>query len=175
MPLQHRLQFALRGAEYGFAIPDNDWDAFEEVAEYCCDIWNGANSLVIPVGREGELPESLDGVLETRDVERVFMHQRLLDAGATEVLATRFVGRTTQLWPRAFDNELHPLNLQPSFREPTGDGSKPALPIPVYEDPVLRRVSRLVFGRIDNEGRDAYGEAFSPGGTSRGRRAIGRS
>jgi len=37
--------------------------------------------------------------------------------------------------PEMVRHELHPLNLQPTFREPTAGGPQLALPIPVYDQP----------------------------------------
>jgi hypothetical protein len=53
--MQHRLQFALRGTEWVFAIPSGDLAALDEIAARCCDFWNGANSLLIAVGDNGAL------------------------------------------------------------------------------------------------------------------------
>jgi hypothetical protein len=43
--MQHRLRYALRGGEFAFVIAHGDLEALEEIAAYCCDFWNGANSL----------------------------------------------------------------------------------------------------------------------------------
>lgn len=66
---QHRLQFALRGAEWAFAIPDGDLAALEEVAAICCDFWNGANSLVIAIGEDGSLNADTERERRVPDAE----------------------------------------------------------------------------------------------------------
>jgi DNA-binding MarR family transcriptional regulator len=158
--VQHRLQFALRGPENAFAIVDGDWAAFEEVAAVCCDIWNGANSLVVTVNASGELTTlALDTLLTTRDVEHVYVHGTVNEAGR-EALSARFGERTIALRSMAFRHELHPLDLQPSFREGPERGPRVVLPIPVYDDVTLRRLARLVYGRIEDEKRDEYAKAF---------------
>ena len=159
MARQHRLQFSLRGAEFACAISKGDLAALEEVAAHCCDVWNGANSLIVVVDDQGHLPPTLDDLLEVRDVERIYVHERIPDIGR-DAIATRFGDRMNDLRREAFRHELHPLNLQPTFRDPPEAGPRLAMPIPVYENDALQRVARLAFGRIDSEDRDEYAKAF---------------
>jgi hypothetical protein len=160
MPQQHRLQFALRGPEWAFAIPDGDMAALEEVAAVCCSFWNGANSLLIPIGEKDAIPTDLDVFLDIRDIDQAFVHERV-DEAARAQMADRFGHhRITSMWSQMTHHELHPLNLQPSFREPPAGGPHLALPIPVYDDEALTRLARVAWGRIDDEDRDEYAEAF---------------
>jgi hypothetical protein len=64
------------------------------------------------------------------------------------------------MWSEIARHELHPLNLQPTFRAPSPDGAHLALPIPVFEDESLARFARIAWGRIEDEDRGEYGEAF---------------
>jgi hypothetical protein len=156
--VQHRLRYALRGGEYAFAVPEGDLDALEEIAGQCCDFWNGANSLLIPVAEDGAITE-VEGLFEIREPERIYMHGRVSEAGQA-ALRARWGEHVSPLWPEAFRHEHHPLNLQPSAREPAEDGPQIALPIPSYEEPDLARIARIVWGRINDDDRSEYEEAF---------------
>jgi hypothetical protein len=156
---QHRLQFALRGGEYAFAINHGDFEALEDVASRCCDFWNGANSLIISVDDNPEFKASLDHVTATRDVERVFIHSRVTEQGRL-ALQERFGARLVPMNDFGLRLDFHPLNLQPSFRDPPEDGPRIVLPVPVYEPSELSRVGIVTFGRIDDEARDGYSSAF---------------
>jgi hypothetical protein len=157
---QHRLQFALRGPEWAFAIPDGDFAALEEVAALCCDVWNGANSLLIAVDEAGSLSADTDELLGTRDVERVYVHERINEAQRDKLTERFGQERIDEISSRLTRRELHPLNLQPSYREPPAGGPQLALPIPIYENEDLARVARVAWGRIDEEDRPHYSEAF---------------
>ncbi len=156
---QHRLQFAMRGGEYAFAIPAGDLAALDEVVPICCQVWNGANSLIVPVTEDAELPVSVEHATTTRDVERVFVHKAVGDGGRAR-LAARFPGRTTLLHDHALERDLQPLNLQPSFRDPPQGGPSAVLPVPVYDDDALRRIAHVACGFIDEASVGEYGEAF---------------
>jgi hypothetical protein len=47
---QHRLVYYVRGPEWAFAIPAGDFDALDEVMRLCSGFWNGAGSLIVPIG-----------------------------------------------------------------------------------------------------------------------------
>ena len=103
-----RLSYSLRGPEWGFAVPQGDLEALEEVIETCSSFWNGIGSLIIPVRSDGRIYDSLDRALEVRQVEHVLVHERVGER-ATESLRTRL----TNVVPlRAIDeHEIHPLFL----------------------------------------------------------------
>jgi hypothetical protein len=158
--MQHRLQLALRGPEWAFALPKDDFGVLEEIAARCCDFWNGANSLLIAVDEEGRLPEALDVFLGARDVEHVLVHETL-DEDRQQGLIERFgPSRLGPLWPGFDENEVHPLNLQPSRLDPPSGGPQVALPVPVFEDGDLRRIALLSWGQIAEENQTEYAEAF---------------
>lgn len=160
MARQHRLQFALRGAEWAFAVPEGDLAAVEDVAALCCDFWNGANSLLIAVSEDGSLSDGLDSMLAIRDVERVWVHQRVNEAHQASLHERFGPERVGRIWAGLTRHELHPLNLQPAYREPPQGGPQLAVPVPSYKDPALARVSRVAWGRIDDDDRADYAEAF---------------
>src|SRR5205085_3339450 len=54
----------------------------------------------------------------------------------------------------------HPLNLQPTYREPPSGGPQTPLPEPAYDDAALARLARIIWGRIDDEDRPEYEKAF---------------
>ncbi|HEX3425156.1 MAG TPA: hypothetical protein VHT30_03430 [Acidimicrobiales bacterium] len=159
MPEQYRLQFAVRGGEYAFAICQDDFDALEEVAGYCCDVWNGANSLICAVDGPDALP-NLEYLLAARNVEVVYVHKRV-DEATRAALIARFNGRVEHLWGEQFRHEVHPILLQPSYRDRPAGGPHLELPIPVYDDELLRRLSRVVYGRIEDDDRPEYAKAFT--------------
>jgi hypothetical protein len=156
---QHRLQFAVRGGEYAFAIREGDLAALDQIVTICGQVWNGANSLIVPVSEDAELPVLVDHATANRDVERVFIQKAVGKAGQAR-LAARFPGRTIQLHDHALQFDLHPLNLQPSFRDPPQGGPSEVLPIPVYDNDALQRIARVACGFIEDAGVGAYGEAF---------------
>lgn len=158
MVVQHNLRYAFRGPELGFAIPWGDFAALEEVAALACDFWNGANSLVIAVGDGGELPD-LDVLLEICDIERVYVHDNV-DGTGRVALDKRFGNRLTSPWAYRLDREQHPLNLQPSFGAGGMASPPPVLPLPIYDNELLQRLTRIAFGRIKEEDRGAYETAF---------------
>jgi hypothetical protein len=69
---QQRLRGVLRGPEYEFA-PHGDLSALEEVVELCCDIWNGAGSLILPIPRSGRVTGGHEQYLETRQIGECFV------------------------------------------------------------------------------------------------------
>jgi hypothetical protein len=159
MATQHNLRYAFRGPELAFAIPWGDFAALEEVADLACDFWNGANSLIVAVGSDGDVPD-MDLLLRICEVERVYVHDRVGDAGRA-ALTARFGSRLRSPWAYGLEREQHPLNLQPSFRTADSAGPLPVLLLPAYEDEALRRIARIAFGRIKDEDWEDYGTAFS--------------
>lgn len=157
--MQHRLRYALRGGEFAFAIARGSVDAVEEIAGYCCDFWNGANSLLMSVDGDGTVA-AVDRIFEVREPERIYLHSSLSEAARAAVRARWGHERVSDLWPEAFRHELHPLNLQPSYREPPAHGPHVALAIPEYADGALTRLAHIVWGRIDDEDRMEYETAF---------------
>jgi hypothetical protein len=69
-----RLTYTLRGPEWGFAVPQGNLAALEEVIRLCSSFWNGLGSLIIPVRSDGTLNQSLDRLLEVREVDQVLVH-----------------------------------------------------------------------------------------------------
>jgi hypothetical protein len=158
--MQHRLQFALRGPEWAFALPKDDVGALEDVAARCCDFWNGANSLLIAVDEAGDLPADLDVLLDVCDVEHVLVHEDLGEDRRQGLIERFGHSRLGPLWPGFDEREVHPLNLQPARLDPPSGGPQIALPVPVYEDTELRRIALLSWGRIVEENVTEYAEAF---------------
>jgi hypothetical protein len=157
--MQHRLRYALRGGELAFAIPEGDLDAVAELADSCCDFWNGANSVLVAVAEDGTIAPT-ERLFEVREPEQIYLHARL-GAGARAALVARFgQERLTDIHTRTFSHELHPLNLQPAYRDPPADGPQTPLPEPVYDDADLARLARIIWGRIDDEDRPEYESAF---------------
>lgn len=156
--MQHRLRYALRGGEFAFAITSGDLGALKEIAGHCCDLWNGVNSLLIPVDEDGTV-HMTDEFLGIREPERIYVHRGLSEKAQTAVRA-RWPDRAHQLWPRAFGHELHPLDLQPSYREPPAEGSRISLPVPRYDQPELATLARVIWGRIEDQDLAHYEEAF---------------
>ena len=157
--MQHRLRYALRGGEFAFAIPSEDLGALEEVAGHCCGFWNGANSLLIVVGDDGIIPPT-ERLLEIREPEHIYVHKGVSEVGRAALYQRWGHDRVSELWREAFNHELHPLNLQASYRDLPADGPHIALPVPSYEDPQLARLARIVWGHIDDEDRPEYETAF---------------
>jgi hypothetical protein len=157
---QHRILHAFRGAEYAFAIPDGDLDVLAEVIGWCCDIWNGANSLLIPVTADGSYPPYVEQFLELRPIDQMVIHTSLPD-GTDRVFGERFGHDIVSVhWERLLANDLHPLNLQPSFQRGSAPEGRPPLPIPAYDDDALARIARVVWGRLDPEDDAEFREAF---------------
>ena len=153
------MRFALRGQECAFAIPRGDFEALEEVSGHSCDFWNGSNSLIILVGPRGGLPGDLDVHISVRDVERVYVHERVGEQGL-RALESRFGSRVTRLHEDSFKNDVHPLHLQPSYRNLPDGSPRVVLPIPIYGTEALSRVGAVAFGRIHNTDRGEYEKAF---------------
>ncbi len=158
--MQHRLRYALRGCEFAFAIAEGDLAAVEEVAARCCDFWNGANSLLIAVDEHGTVAP-VERLAEIREPERIYVHERVSAAGRDAITGRWGHERVSDLWREAFRHDLHPLNLQPSYREPSAEVPRIALPVPDYADAELARLARVVWGRIDDEDRPEYETAFA--------------
>jgi hypothetical protein len=117
--------------------------------------------LVIAIGDDGTLPAGIDDLLAVRDVERVWVHARIDDAGEASLVDRFGHGRVTRIWTDDLTpHELHPLSLQPAFRDPPAGGPQLSLPIPEYDSEALARVARVAWGRIRDAARDQYGEAF---------------
>lgn len=157
--MQHRLRYALRGGELAFAVPTGDLDAVAEIADRCCDFWNGANSVLIAVAGDGSLAPT-DRLFEVREPEQIYIHERVEDAGRAALRERFGLERVTEIHARTFSHELHPLNLQPTYRDPPTEGPQTPLAAPVYADDDLARLARIVWGRIDGEDRPEYESAF---------------
>jgi hypothetical protein len=153
---QQRLRGVLRGPECAFAIPRGDLDALDEVAALCCDIWNGAGSLILPISPQGRVRGGYEQYLQIRGVDECFLHARV----PPETDATvRALGLTVVRFDPEHIREgsLHPLNLQPGYRDPA---RKTGLLVPNLDDPRLERLLRMVWGRIDDEDQPEYEKAF---------------
>jgi hypothetical protein len=99
-------------------------------------------------------------LLEVREPERLYVHERVSEAGRAAVHERWNHERVSDLWGEAFRHELHPLNLQPSYREQATTGPHVILPVPQHEDSDLAQLARIVWGRIDDEDRPEYETAF---------------
>jgi len=111
----NRLSYSIRGPEWGFAVPQGDLDALEDILRLCSSFWNGIGSLIIPVRRDGRIYHSLDRALEVRDVEQVFVHEHVGER-AEESLRMRL--KNVRPLTNHFDrNEIHPLFLSLNDRD----------------------------------------------------------
>src|SRR5205085_11579939 len=88
------------------------------------------------------------------------VHKRVSEAGRAAVYQRWGHERVSDFWRDVFRHELHPLNLQPTYRDPTADGPHVPLPVPQYDVPELAQFARIVWGRIDDEDQPGYETAF---------------
>ena len=142
-----RLTYTLRGPEWGFAVPQGNLAALEEVIRLCSSFWNGLGSLIIPVRSDGTLDQSLDRLLEVREVDQVLVHDAVGER-AREALGKRF-REVGSLWMD--DHEIHPYYLSLNDR----DESLASIQRPVFGSRRLRRVAEATWGHIaDDEVED---------------------
>jgi hypothetical protein len=155
VPEQQRLRGVLRGPELAVAIPQGDLNALQEVVEVCCDIWNGVGSLILPVDRRGRMTGHHPAYLQSRQAEQCLVHRELPENTYRSLRAL-----VPQVSPFFADlvrqTNLHPLNLQPTY---SGSG-KQSLKVPTFRSAHLRRLSTVVWGRIDDEDRPEYEKGF---------------
>ncbi len=147
-----RLTYTLRGPELGFAVPQGDLAALEEVIRLCSSFWNGLGSLIIPVRSDGTLHPTLDLLLEVRQLDQVLAHDSLGDR-ARQTLATRF-GTVGSLWMDG--HEIHPYFLSLNDR----DESLTRIERPVLKSRRLRRVAEATWGYIPDEEVDDWRQRF---------------
>jgi hypothetical protein len=148
-----------RGPELAFAIPEGDLEALDEVLQ-SCRFWNGGNTLLIPVRRDGRTWPAIEQLLDVRPVETCLFHERVPEK-ARERLQARlgtYVGGWAHLHPRFADRELHPLMLQPSWR---GEEQKPSLMIPRFGNARLERITRATWGYVADDELPDYRRAFN--------------
>ncbi|HEY0318854.1 MAG TPA: hypothetical protein VGC49_11250 [Solirubrobacterales bacterium] len=142
-----RLTYTLRGPEWGFAVPQGNLAALEEVIRLCSSFWNGLGSLIIPVRSDGTLDQSLDRLLEVREVDQMLVHDAIGEC-AREALGKRF-REVGSLWMD--DHEIHPYYLSLNDR----DESLASIQRPVFGSRRLRRVAEATWGHIaDDEVED---------------------
>ena len=149
-----RLSYSLRGPEWGFAVPQGDLEALEDVLRLCSTFWNGIGSLIIPVRSDGRIYHSLDRALEVRKVEQVLAHESLEEC-ASEALRER-VGRVAPL--RAIDkHEIHPLFLSLNDR----DEILETVWRPILATKRLRRIALATWGHISEDDFDDWASRFA--------------
>lgn len=157
---QHRLRTAFRGGEYAFALPTGDYEALEDIVAWCCDIWNGGNALLVPVGGGPRSDSFVELMLSIRGVDLCVVHPHV-EASEEDALRGLFGGdRVLRHFDHLIQHDLHPLNLQPSFLLPPLRQPRRPLPIPVYESEQMRRLALITWGRIDPPDEEDYDEAF---------------
>lgn len=148
-----------RGPERAFAVRQGDLSALEDVAQRCCDIWNGANSLIIPVRSNGSTWPTIDNCLDSGPVEDCLVHDAVSEEAVRRL--SRRLGSRVRQWVRLRDDvderELHPLLLQPSYQR---DANPVVLRVPRFQQRRLHRIALICWGRIRAEDRDDYGTAF---------------
>lgn len=143
---QHRLSYLARGPEWAFAIPQDDFEALEDVMQRCSTFWNGVNSLLVPVSRDGRLNSSLEGLLRTRPVDQYLMHEGLVPR-ARQAVIERFP-EASPLHEHFNEGELHPLLLAPA---PSPTEPKPSLAVPRAASTELRRIVLAAWGYLPDE------------------------
>jgi hypothetical protein len=87
---QHRLEYYARGPEWAFAIAAGDLAALEDVMRHCSAFWNGVNSLIVPVRRDGRISPPVAELLSVRAIDRCFVHASVEGAKAKEAIAKSF-------------------------------------------------------------------------------------
>ena len=147
-----RLSYTLRGPEWGFAVPQGDLAALEEVIRLCSSFWNGLGSLIIPVRSDGNLYPALDRLLEVRQVDQVLIHDAVGER-ARQSLAARFddIG---SLWMDR--HEIHPYFLSLNDR----DESLASVQRPLMKSRRLRRVADATWGYIPDDEVDDWRRRF---------------
>lgn len=147
----HRLQYSVRGPEWAFAVPQGDLDALVEVMSLCCGFWNGVNSLIVPVSKNGRVPRAIGHLVETRGSEQLFVHAAVPD-GARDALMRDFPA-VTRLWDEFDERERHPLTLW---------ASRPrlAIPEPDFSGPRLARIKLATWGLVPDQDRRHWERTF---------------
>jgi hypothetical protein len=93
---QHRLEYYARGPEWAFAIAAGDINALEDVMRRCSAFWNGVNSLIVPVQRDGRIPPLVAELLSVRAVDQCYVHASVEAPRAQTAIAKTF-GPSTAL------------------------------------------------------------------------------
>jgi hypothetical protein len=149
-----RLSYSIRGPEWGFAVPQGDLDALEDVIRICSSFWNGIGSLIIPTRSDGRIYHSLDRALEVREVDQVLVHDRVGER-AQESLRARL--KKVRPLTGSFDqHEIHPLFLSLNDRDEVL--SKIQRPLLVTRR--LRRVALATWGHIPDEDLEEWRKRF---------------
>lgn len=156
---QHRLEYCARGPEWAFAIAQGDIAALEDVMGRCATFWNGVNSLIVPVRRDGRIASDIPEYLSRRAVDRCFVHASVETDKAHEAL-TRTFGATSSLWDGFDRGEVHPLLFQPL---PTDQYAKPSLMTPCFESKTLQRVTLACWGHIPDDDLSSWRDRFNVG------------
>jgi DNA-directed RNA polymerase subunit RPC12/RpoP len=155
---QLRLNYSVRGPEWGFAIPAGDLDALAEVMARCSVFWNGPGSLIVAVGAGGELDPRIEPLLETRPIENCWLHPSLGEAERSAVGARL---PSAKLWEGFDQYELHPLLLATNIPDPM---QRPSLLIPEPGDEEeLRLLTLALWGAIPEDDLFAWGGYYNVG------------
>lgn len=148
-----------RGPERAFVIRQGDLRALEEVVAHCCNLWNGANNLIVPVRSDGRTWPVIGAMLDVRPVEATLVHDAVPKLAVQRL--KRSLGSRAQLWmglrEESDNREIHPLLLQPSYQR---DAERVLLRIPRLEGRRLQRIAMVCWGRVREEDRDDYESAF---------------
>jgi hypothetical protein len=152
---QHWLSYTVRGPEWAFAVPQGDLEALEEIMGGCSTFWNGAGSLIIPVRRDGRIPEVIDWFLRSRPVDGCFWHESLSERAVDGL--QRKIGGAQRLWDGFDRHENHPLHL---VERPGPDDVKPAMKIPTFPSARLRRAVLALWGFMQDADVPFWQEKF---------------
>lgn len=159
-----RLTYTLRGPELGFAVPQGDLTALEDVLRLCSSFWNGLGSLIIPIRADGTLYHSLDRLLEVREVDQVLVHDAVGER-AREALGGRF----REVGPLWMDGgEIHPYYLSLNDR----DKSLEKIQRPIFGTQRLRRVAEATWGYIAADEVEDWRRRFEVTEEARRREAL---
>jgi hypothetical protein len=149
----HRINYSIRGPEWGFAIPQGDLEALREAMALCSEYWNGIGALIVPVRADGRTPPYLDWLLEVREVEQVFLHGSLGDR-AKVAIAARFA--TGSIYKEMFDGEIHPLFLSLNGRP----DSERKICRPIAPNPRVARIALACWGHIPEADLEDWQERY---------------
>jgi hypothetical protein len=140
---QYRLRHLVRGPLYAFAVPQGDLDALSDVARICSEFWNGANSIVFGVRRDGRIPGWLDDLRRLSDLDACYLHEGLGERARRGALG-RFPG-ASPIYEGLVDDEVHPLHVAP---EPASGKDRVRVAIPRYDSGELRRLALIAWGEL---------------------------
>jgi hypothetical protein len=152
---QHWLSYTVRGPEWAFAVPQGDLEALEDIMRRCSTFWNGAGSLIIPVRRDGRIPEAIDWFLRSRPVDTCFWHETLGER-AVEGLQSK-IGGVRRLWDEFDRHENHPLHL---VKPPVPGDQKPMMKMPIFPSARLRRAALAFWGYMQDADVPSWQEKF---------------